>query len=109
MIIKHGDKIDKNMRSSHESKVAGNMSLAVSLLTAFIFVMLIFMSVSDNQETVDSVVGLFALNFLLSICGMIVSAISLNRRSNCYGRTMAGLIISTLMFFVMVSVFFIGL
>ena len=108
MIIKKGEKIDGSVRSTHESKAAGNLSLVVAFVTAFIFVMLVFMSASDNADP-EKISAFYAMNLVLSVCGMIVSAVSAEKYVGCYRRAVTALTINTVMFIIMVSVFFIGL
>ncbi len=108
MIIKKGEKIDSNVRSTHESKAAGNLSLAVAILTAVIFLLLVLQSAADNADS-EKISAYYAMNLTLSVCGMIVSAISAEKYAGCYRRATTALVINTLMFIIMVSVFFIGL
>ena len=91
------------------SGIIGAMALLTGLLVILIFVCLIPMSVSADKAVSETVPGLAFMDFLLALCGMAISARAMKEHAENYGMALAGIIINSIMFIVMVSMFFIGL
>ncbi len=103
------DKHSKRRHTGRRSGTIGVIALITGILVMVIFACLIPMSVSKDKSVQSQVAGLAFLDMLLSMCGMAISAKAVKERAEHYGMALAGIIINSLMFIIMVSMFFIGL
>ena len=101
-------KSEKKRYSGRHKSQAGALALAVGLIIVLIFISLIPMS-ADGSGKEGMVPGLAFLNLLLSVCGMTISIRGIKNHAEQYAMGFAGLLINTIMFIGMVSIFFIGL
>ena len=100
-------KADK--RSNKNGLELGVFSLIVGIIVLIIFLALIPMSVSENKTYADSVTSLAFLDFLLSVCGMAMSANAVKNHSEHYKASFFGLLLNSLLFIGMICMYFIGL
>lgn len=104
------EKIDRKQPYKGRAKSAiGRFALGVGILSVIIFIALVAMAGSEDSSVRESVAGLSFLDFLLTIFGMIISCRGVRDHNGTYGSAFVGLIINTIMFVIMISMFFIGL
>ncbi|MBQ8281030.1 MAG: hypothetical protein IJZ25_01340 [Lachnospiraceae bacterium] len=104
------EKIDRNQHYKGRAKSAmGRFALGVGILSIVIFLTLVVMAGSEDSSVVESIAGLSFLDFLLTIFGMIISCRGVRDHNGAYGSAFVGLVLNTIMFIVLISMFLIGL
>lgn len=104
------DKIDRGRKYKGRARSAiGLFALVIGLLTIIIFISLVGLAGSGENNDVGYIAGLAFLDFLLTVFGMIISCRGVRDHSGAYGAAFAGLVLNTIMFIVLISMFLIGL
>ncbi|MGN0165544.1 MAG: hypothetical protein ACI39R_05120 [Lachnospiraceae bacterium] len=104
------EKIDRKQNYKGRAKSAiGRFALGVGILSIVIFISLVIMSMGEDGSGAENISGLSFLDFLLTIFGMIISCRGVRDHNGTYGSAFVGLILNTVMFVVLISLFLIGL
>ena len=103
------DEKSADRRSNKNGIELGVFSLLVGIAVLVIFIVLIPMSVSDDKTYSSSITSLAFLDFILSICGMAMSANAVKNHSEHYRSSLFGLILNSVMFVGMICLYFMGL
>lgn len=100
----------KKKRSSGRPKSAvGGFALFTGIIALVVFLCLIIMSMSEQQEVVNSVSSLAVLDFIIVVCGMYLSLVGCKDNVGNYKESIIALVINSLLFIMILVMFLIGI